>query len=139
MLSNPLLDYSAIRRAQNFGLTDRQIGEAAALADQGRMPLSEVLNRVEGGSAFSALAAQYGLSSQDADRRAPEYADLVERYLEAYRLTGTNFPEAFPSAPPTMRDAPFPPPGFGPQEPPRPGGRRGRGRRGGRGRHNQSR
>jgi len=127
LLADPLFDYAAIRRAQVYGLTDRQIGEAAALADRAGVPLSEVIRRVEGGSTFSSLADRYGVSPEIIAARSPTYVALVNSYLAAYGSTGVNAmgmaPPYAPAAPATLTPSP---PDAG--APPRGRGRR-RGRR----------
>lgn len=126
LLADPLFDYAAIRRAQVYGLTARQIGEAAALADRTGAPLSEVISRVEGGSTFSALADRYSISPETIAARTPTYVALVYSYLAAYGSTGVN---AMGMAPPYAPAAPailMPPPPDASAPP------RGRGRRHGR-------
>ena len=126
LLADPLFDYAAIRRAQVYGLTARQIGEAAALADKAGAPLSEVISRVEGGSTFSALADRYGVSPETIAARTPTYVALVSSYLAAYGSTGVN---AMGMAPPY---APAAPAALTPPPPDAGAPLRGRGRRRGR-------
>jgi len=146
LLSNPVFDAAAIRRAESYGLTDSEVGQAAALAAKSGVPLSDVLRRVESGATFASLAAQYDVSAQELDGSA--YTALVRRYLNADDAVSTFSASAAapglsavtttPDVPPAPGGVPPPlPPSDNPAPPPSPPGgprrprraRHGRGRR----------
>jgi uncharacterized surface protein with fasciclin (FAS1) repeats len=85
ILGNPSFNYAQIRRAQAYGMNDRQIGRVIGIADKAGVPPSDILNRVRDGWTFQMIADYYGTP---ASYMNPSYGQKVDDYLTAYQATG---------------------------------------------------
>ena len=87
LLVNPPMNHFDIERARAYGLTDKQIGHAAALANYSGVPAETILNRLEDGASFSQLCIQYAVSLKDVLDNT-RFDTWVHDYEFAYRHTG---------------------------------------------------